>query len=68
MTFLIQRNRHREEDKRGRQRNISQMKEHDKITAGDLSKRKISNMPDTEVKLMIIRILTRVQKKSVGHL
>ena len=46
-----------------RQRNMSQKKEHDKITAGDVSEREINNMPDTEFKVMFIKILTRLQKK-----
>ena len=40
-----------------RQRNIPQMKEKDKITKGDLTKRKVSNLPDMEFKVMIIKII-----------
>ena len=56
--FLTQRNRRREVDKVRRKRNTSQMKEQDKITAGDLSETEMSNIPDTEFKVMIIKILT----------
>ena len=37
---------------------MSQMKEQDNFTARDLSKMKISNMPDREFKVMVIKILT----------
>ena len=43
MTFLTQRNRHRDLDKMRRQRNLFQMKEQDKAMARDLSKTDISN-------------------------
>lgn len=39
------------------------MKEQDKITAKDLSKMEISNMPDREFKVLIIKILTRLEKR-----
>ena len=38
------------------------MKEQDKITARDLSKMEVSNIPDREFKLMIIKILTGLEK------
>ena len=44
---------------------MSRMKEQDKITARDLSKTNISNMPDREFKVMIIKIFTGL--KSGGH-
>ena len=40
-----------------------QMKEQDKIKPGDLSKTEISNMSDTEFKVMIIKILTGLQER-----
>ena len=40
-----------------------QMKEQDKIKPGDLSKTEISNMSDTEFKVMIIKILTGLHKR-----
>ena len=42
---------------------MSQMKEQDKITARNLNKMKISNMPDNELKVMIIKILTGFEKR-----
>ena len=45
------------------QRNVSQMKEQDKGTARDLSKTDISNMPGRELKAMIIRTLTGLEKR-----
>ena len=37
---------------------MSQMKEEDKITAGDLSETEIGNTPDQEFKVIIIKVLT----------
>ena len=62
MTFLTQRNRARETDKMHTQRCVSTMKDLVKATARDLSQRDISNIPDTEFKAMIIRILIGVVK------
>lgn len=39
------------------------MKEQNKVTVSDLRVRDISNMPDKELKTMIIRILTGLQKR-----
>ena len=47
-----------------RQKNLSQMKEQDKATARDLGKTDRSHMPDGDLKQWIIRILTRLEKKS----
>ena len=41
---------------------MPQMQEKDKITVGDLSETETSNMPDKEVKVMIIKRLTGLQK------
>ena len=59
VTFLT----HRKIDKMRAQRIMVQMKEQDNITAGDLSKTQISNIPDTEFKVLIIKILTGLQKR-----
>ena len=61
--FLIHRNRHRELDNMGRQRNVSQMKEQDKTIARDLSKKDISDMPNREFKVQTINILTGLEKR-----
>jgi len=45
-----------------RQRIMSQMKEWNKIRAGDLSETEISNMSDSEFKVMLIKILARIEK------
>ena len=42
------------------------MKEQDKAMAGDINKTDISNMPDGKFKAMIIRILTRLEKRVEG--
>ena len=68
MTFLVERNRHRDIDKMRRQRNMFQMKEQDKTIAKDLSETDKSNIPDREFnafffKVMIIKILTGFEKK-----
>ena len=43
---------------------MSQMTKQDKITPRDLSKRNIDNMPDREFKVMAIKILTGLKRKS----
>ena len=48
------------------QRNISQMKEQDKITARDLSKMEIHNMTDRKLQVMVRKILIGFEK-SGGH-
>ena len=57
------RNRHRKSDEMERQRNIFQMKEQDQTTARDQNKVDVSNMPDREFKVMIIKIVSRLEKK-----
>jgi len=46
-----------------RQRNLSQTKEQNKAMVRDPSKTDISNMPDGEFKVMIIRMLTGLEKR-----
>ena len=45
-----------------RQRKMSQMKEQDKITARELKEMEVSNMPEEEFKVMVIKILTGFDK------
>ena len=45
-----------------RQRNMSQMKEQDKVTVRDLNKMEISNMTDRELKVMTIKSLSGLEK------
>ena len=47
----------------GRQRNISQIKEQDQTITRDQSEKDISNVPDRDFKVMIIKILTGLEKK-----
>ena len=60
--MLTQRNRARETDKMDTQRCLPTMKDLVKVTVRDLSQRDINNIPDTEFKAMITRILTGVVK------
>ena len=46
---------------------MSQMKEQNKITAGDLNEMKINNMPVREFKVMAIKLLIGLDKR-VGNL
>ena len=62
LTFPTHRNRHSDLDKMRRQRNLSQMKEQDKAMAGDLRETDINNIPDREYIVMVIKILTGVEK------
>ena len=39
------------------------MKEHDKATDRDLNEKAISNMPDKEFKVMIIKVLPGLEKR-----
>ena len=55
--------RQRKMDELSKQRNLSQMKEHDKITARDLNKTEINSMPDREFKVIIIKILIGLEKR-----
>ena len=45
----MHRNRHREVYKMRRQKNISQMKDEDKVTAGELKEMEICNIPDKRI-------------------
>ena len=42
---------------------MAQMKEHDKITARELNETKKRNISDTEFKVMVIKILTVLEKR-----
>lgn len=45
MAYLTHRHKHRESDKIRRQRNMSSMKEQDKITVKELNEMEINNIP-----------------------
>ena len=57
MFYLIHRNKQRETAKMRRQRNMVQMKEQIKTPEKELNKMDISNLSDTELKTLVIRIL-----------
>ena len=64
MTFLthkITKRQHR------RQRNMSKVKEQDKIAATDLSKMEISNTYDRELKVIVIKILDLRRLKDLSE-
>ena len=42
---------------------MSQMKEWDKITGRELCEKEISNIPDREFKVVVIKMLTGLQKR-----
>ena len=58
---------HRDLNKMRWHSNLSQMKQQGKATARDLSETGISNMPDREFKVGIMKILIGLEKKSGGH-
>ena len=62
MTFLTQRNRHRDLDKMRRQEFVPNERT-EQGQARDLSEIGVSNMPDGEFKAMIIRIFTGLEKR-----
>ena len=45
---------------------MSQMKEQDKITTKELNETEINNMPDREFKVMVIKVLTGLEKRVDG--
>ena len=42
---------------------MSQIKEQDKITAHELNEMEISNMPERELKVMVIKIFTGLERE-----
>ena len=62
LTFLTHRNRHRELDKMRTQKNMSQMKKQDQITARELNETETCNMPNREFKVLVIKIFTALGK------
>jgi len=46
-----------------KQRNMSQIKEQNKITVRGISKTKMNKMPDRKFKVMIIKILTGLEER-----
>ena len=55
----------------GRQRNMFQMKEQNKVPKKELSKMELSNLPDAEFKMLVIRILSDLSEsfnKETGNI
>ena len=50
-------------DKMRTQRNMSQMNEQDKLTARDVRKMEVSDTPGREFKVIIIKVLTELEKR-----
>ena len=48
-----------------RQRNIFQMKEQDKNLQKELNKKEISNLPDKEFKVIVIKMLMELGRRMV---
>ena len=63
--YLTHKNKQREAAKLRRQRNGAQVKEENKTPAKELSNEEIANLPDTELKTLVIRMLTEMVE--YGH-
>ena len=46
-----------------RQRSIQQVKEHDKSTLNQTKEEKIGNLPDTEFRIMIVKMIQKFENK-----
>ena len=55
-------NKHREADKIRRQRNTSHIKEQNRILEKELNRIETSNVPDTEFKTLVIRVLNNLSE------
>ena len=47
----------------GRQRNIPQVKKQDKSTEKELNEMQASNLPDTEFKMVVIKIFKELRRR-----
>lgn len=59
MNYLIHRNR----DKLRRQKNRFQIKQHDKTSEKELSEREISNLPNKEFKIRVVKMLPELGRR-----
>ena len=59
--YIIHRSKLRELGKFRRQRSVFQTKEHDKTEENDLNEMKISDLPEKEFKIMIVKMLTKLR-------
>ena len=55
--YLIHRNKHREVDTLGRQRNVAQMKEQKKNPEKELNEIEVTNLSDAGLKILVTRML-----------
>lgn len=62
LTYVIQRKKHRESDKIKQQKNIFQTKEQDKTSEKELKKIKISNLPEKEFEMIVIKMFTGLER------
>lgn len=62
LTYLLHRKKHREPDKKRRQRNIFQLKEQDKMPKKLQNETEINSLPDKEFKVMVIKVLTGLER------
>ena len=46
-----------------RQRNIQQVKEHDKSTPNQTKEKEIGNLPDKEFRIMIVKMIQKIGNK-----
>ena len=56
---LKHRHKHREAAKLRRQRNMAQMKEHNKTPEKELNQTEVANLSDAEFKILVIRMLKK---------
>ena len=66
--YIIHRNKHGEDNKLRRQRNVAQMKEQNKTPEKELNETEIINLSDAEFKTLVIRMLRELTEysKSIG--
>ena len=64
---MIHRNEHREVNKMRKQRNIPQMKQQEKTPENKLNEMEASNLPETEFKIMVIRMLSELMGRMHEH-
>ena len=63
LIYLLHKYEHRELGKIWRQKNTIQTKEQDKPSEKKISKTEISNLPDTNFKIIVIKMLTELGRK-----
>ena len=51
-----------------RQRNIQQIKEHDKFPPNQMKEEEIGSLPEKEFRIMIVKIIQNLENKMVLHI